>query len=152
MCLNKAFRSFIFVSGSEQLSDFLLVREFDVFLILYHAGPSSVVSFAKAFSLTSFEVKIRLLGFLIFRKEKRRETFLIYLQSFQNAALPNLPPYLITHWCLPHLEDASNSPAIRWYIDLETNLISQWYVDLETRLHWQQTIGQLRFPARRPIY
>ena len=30
--------------------------------------------------------------------------------------------------------------------------ISQWYIDLETRLHWQQTIGQLRFQARRPIY
>ena len=28
--------------------------------MLYHAGPSSLVLFAKAFSLTSFEVKIRL--------------------------------------------------------------------------------------------
>ena len=85
MWLNKAFRSFIFVSGSEQPSDFLLVREFDVFLILYHAGPSSLVSFAKAFSLTSFEVKIMLLSFLIFSK-REKERDLIYLQSFQNAA------------------------------------------------------------------
>ena len=152
MWLNKAFRSFIFVSGSEQPSDFLLVREFDVFLTLYHAGPSSLVSFAKAFSLTSFEVKIMLLSFLIFSKREKERDFLDLPSVFSKRGLPNLPPYLITHWCLPHLEDASNSPAIRWYIDLETNLISQWYIDLETRLHWQQTIGQPRFQARRPIY
>ena len=45
--------------------------------MLYHAGPSSLVLFAKAFSLTSFEVKIRLLGFfLIFSKREKERDFL----------------------------------------------------------------------------
>ena len=44
--------------------------------MLYHAGPSSLVLFAKAFSLTSFEVKIRLLGFLIFSKREKARDFL----------------------------------------------------------------------------
>ena len=46
------------------------------FLILYHARPSSLVPFAKAFSLTSFEVKIRFLGFLIFSKREKERDFL----------------------------------------------------------------------------
>ena len=41
--------------------------------MLYHAGPSSLVLFAKAFSLTSFEVKIRLLGFFNFLQKRKGE-------------------------------------------------------------------------------
>ena len=44
--------------------------------MLYHAGSSLLVLFAKAFSLTSFEVKIRLLGFLIFSKREKERDFL----------------------------------------------------------------------------
>ena len=44
--------------------------------MLYHAGPSSLVLFAKVFSLTSFDVKIRLLGFLIFSKREKARDFL----------------------------------------------------------------------------
>ena len=45
--------------------------------MLYHAGPSSLVLFAKAFFFfTSFEVKIRLLGFLIFSKREKKRDFL----------------------------------------------------------------------------
>ena len=44
--------------------------------MLYHPGPSLLVLFAKAFYLTSFEVKIRLLGFLIFSKREKEGDFL----------------------------------------------------------------------------
>ena len=46
---------------------------------LYHAGLSSLVLFVKAFSLTSFEVKIRLnkaFRFLIFSKREKERDFL----------------------------------------------------------------------------
>ena len=46
--------------------------------MLYHAGSNTLVLFAKAFSLTFFEVKIRLRlkGFLILSKREKERDFL----------------------------------------------------------------------------
>ena len=46
--------------------------------MLYHAGSNTLVLFAKAFSLTFFEVKIRLrlIGFLILSKREKERDFL----------------------------------------------------------------------------